>query len=79
MAQVQFTQGLTELQQTLKLLRPPMRIEAFDISNIQGAHPVASMVVFENGEKHREAVPKPSSRKTARAKGEYSRSCRKTV
>ncbi len=37
------------LQKDLKLENPPMRIEAFDNSNIQGSDPVASMVVFENG------------------------------
>ena len=28
---------------------PPARIEAYDISNLQGTDPVAAMVVFENG------------------------------
>jgi excinuclease ABC subunit C len=37
------------LQKDLKLEQPPIRIEAFDNSNIQGSDPVASMVVFENG------------------------------
>jgi excinuclease ABC subunit C len=37
------------LQKDLRLKHPPIRIEAFDISNIQGKHPVASMVCFENG------------------------------
>ena len=37
------------LQKDLKLDQPPVRIEAFDNSNIQGSDPVASMVVFENG------------------------------
>ncbi|MBI4083822.1 MAG: excinuclease ABC subunit UvrC [Candidatus Lambdaproteobacteria bacterium] len=39
---------LEEVQRTLHLRRPPRRVEAFDISNIQGAHTVASMVVFED-------------------------------
>lgn len=34
------------LQQALHLPRPPRRIEAFDISNISGSDPVASMVSF---------------------------------
>jgi len=40
---------LKELQNILQLEEPPYRIEAFDISNIQGVEPVGSMVVFENG------------------------------
>jgi excinuclease ABC subunit C len=40
---------LTELQKELKLPGPPMRIEAFDISNIQGSNIVGSMVVFLGG------------------------------
>ena len=40
---------LTQLQQDLDLDKPPIRIEGFDISNIQGQEAVASMVVFENG------------------------------
>ncbi len=41
--------SLTELADALELPRPPHRIECYDISNIQGAHPVASMVVFVEG------------------------------
>lgn len=37
------------LQEALNLPRAPYRIEGFDISNVQGAHPVASMVVFVDG------------------------------
>lgn len=37
------------LQRDLRLKRPPKRIECFDISNIQGTEPVASMVTFVNG------------------------------
>ncbi len=40
---------LNQLQQDLGLEKPPLRIEGFDISNIQGQEAVASMVVFENG------------------------------
>jgi excinuclease ABC subunit C len=36
------------LQKTLALSAPPYHIEGFDISNIQSAHPVASVVVFHN-------------------------------
>jgi len=41
---------LIELQKRLRLRRFPERIECFDISNIQGTNPVASMVVFLDGE-----------------------------
>ena len=37
------------LKQDLRLTRIPRRIEAFDISNIQGRYAVGSMVVFEDG------------------------------
>lgn len=37
------------LQRDLKLENPPRRIECFDISNIQGTDPVASMVCFIDG------------------------------
>ncbi len=38
------------LREALGLPEPPLRIEAFDISNFQGREVVASMVVFERGE-----------------------------
>ena len=37
------------LQRDLSLEKIPKRIECFDISNIQGTDPVASMVSFDNG------------------------------
>jgi excinuclease ABC subunit C len=43
------TAAMTELSDALDLPRMPRRLECFDISNIQGTHPVASMVVFEDG------------------------------
>jgi excinuclease ABC subunit C len=41
---------LARLQRRLGLPRPPRVIECFDISHVQGTDPVASMVVFEDGE-----------------------------
>ncbi|KAJ49411.1 excinuclease ABC subunit C [Clostridium tetanomorphum] len=41
--------ALRELAEVLGLEEIPMRIEAYDISNIQGVDSVGSMVVFENG------------------------------
>jgi len=41
---------LNALKEELHLARIPSRIEAFDISNIQGRYAVGSMVVFEHGE-----------------------------
>lgn len=43
------TQALQELKQALALPVRPVRIEIFDISNIQGEDPVGSMVVFTGG------------------------------
>lgn len=48
-SRIQASQALQELQSALGLPRPPMRIEAFDISHVQGAETVASMVAFERG------------------------------
>ncbi len=47
-------EALDGLRAALALPSVPMRIECFDISNLQGTHSVASMVVFEAG------VPKRS-------------------
>jgi len=46
--------ALVELQEYLNLPAMPLRIECYDISNIQGTSAVGSMVVFEKG------VPKNS-------------------
>lgn len=42
-------QGLLDLTKALGLEDLPWRMECYDISNIQGEHTVASMVVFEGG------------------------------
>lgn len=44
---------LNALQKELRLDRPPRHIECFDNSNLQGAHPVASCVVFRDGKPSR--------------------------
>ncbi len=41
--------AIEQLRELLELDNIPMRIEAYDISNIQGLESVGSMVVFENG------------------------------
>jgi excinuclease ABC subunit C len=46
------------LQDALMLEHPPKRIECFDISHIQGAETVASMVVWEDGEMKKSAYRK---------------------
>jgi len=43
------SRALTDLANALELPEPPHRIECYDISNIQGTNPVASMVVFVEG------------------------------
>lgn len=43
-------QAVAHLSEALDLPTPALRIEGYDISNIQGTAPVGSMVVSENGE-----------------------------
>jgi excinuclease ABC subunit C len=54
--------ALAEIERELKLKRPPMRMEAYDISDIQGQAAVGSMVVFEKGK------PKPAHYRRFRIK-----------
>jgi excinuclease ABC subunit C len=53
---------LTSLKEILNLPQIPHRIEAYDISNIQGTNAVGSMIVFENG------APRPSQYRRFRIK-----------
>ena len=41
--------ALNEIQEALGLEQAPLRIECYDVSNLQGTHVVAAMVVFEDG------------------------------
>ncbi|MFA1551184.1 excinuclease ABC subunit UvrC [Actinomadura chokoriensis] len=43
------SRALQELQDALELDEAPLRIECYDVSNLQGTNVVASMVVFEDG------------------------------
>ncbi|MBM3666741.1 MAG: excinuclease ABC subunit UvrC [Actinobacteria bacterium] len=57
-------EALDALQQELGLERLPVRIEAYDISNLGETHTVASMVVFEGG------APKKSDYRKFKIRGE---------
>jgi len=56
------TEALAEVQRELRLPRLPLRMECYDISNIQGQAAVGSMVVFDKGK------PKPSHYRRFRIK-----------
>ncbi|MFB3880425.1 MAG: excinuclease ABC subunit UvrC [Armatimonadota bacterium] len=43
-------EAVADLQKALSMSMPPRRIEAFDISNVQGNQAVGSMIVFEDGQ-----------------------------
>jgi excinuclease ABC subunit C len=43
------SRAMHEIQEALSLGDAPLRIECYDVSNLQGTHVVASMVVFEDG------------------------------
>jgi excinuclease ABC subunit C len=43
------SKAMHEIQDALELDDAPLRIECYDVSNLQGTHVVASMVVFEDG------------------------------
>jgi len=46
----QWEREATALREALALPRAPVRVEAFDVSNVQGKQPVGVMVVFEKGQ-----------------------------
>jgi excinuclease ABC subunit C len=54
--------GLQELKNKLRLPKMPLRIECYDVSNIQGTLAVGSMVVLEKG------TPKPANYRRFRIK-----------
>lgn len=43
------SQAIADIQRALGLDQPPLRIECYDVSHLQGTEVVASMVVFEDG------------------------------
>jgi excinuclease ABC subunit C len=43
------SRAMHEIQEALGLDDAPLRIECYDVSNLQGTHVVASMIVFEDG------------------------------
>jgi excinuclease ABC subunit C len=55
-------EALAEIQKELRLASLPLRLEGYDISNIQGKMAVGSMVVFEKGK------PKPAHYRRFRIK-----------
>jgi excinuclease ABC subunit C len=57
--------AMQELKEKINLPELPVRIEGYDISNIQGEMAVGSMVVFENG------IPKPANYRRFRIKSVY--------
>ena len=63
----QRAEALTTLEEELGLERLPVRIEAYDISNLHETHTVASMVVFEGG------APKKSDYRKFKIRGEAHR------
>ncbi len=60
------TEALSDLQQALRLERPPTRIECFDVSTLQGTNTVGSMVVFARG------VPQKNAYKRFKIRGKGS-------
>ena len=65
------TAQLAALQEAIGSPTLPRRIEAYDISNIQGQHTVASLVVFENGEPKKAHYRKFKIRTTEGAPDDY--------
>ena len=59
-------EGLEELREALNLEALPIRIECFDISNLQDTNAVASMVVFEDGAAKRSEYRRFGIRHTGR-------------
>lgn len=54
----EFKNTLLDLKKYLKLPKLPRKIEAFDISNIAGKEPAASMVIFRDGKPYKSGYRK---------------------
>ncbi|MFN2625437.1 MAG: excinuclease ABC subunit UvrC, partial [Mycobacteriales bacterium] len=59
------SKAMGELQEALGMLDAPLRIECFDISNLQGTSVVGSMVVFEDGLPRKSEYRRFAVRRTA--------------
>ena len=66
-------EALEELREALNLESLPLRIECYDISNIQAESPVGSMVVFQDAVAEEGALPevrRPPARRAGRLRGD---------
>ncbi len=65
-------QTLDEIRRALSLEELPVRIEAFDVSNLQGSHIVGASVVFQDGRPLKDGYRRYKVRSVAQAPDDYS-------
>lgn len=63
---------LEELRRALALEELPMRIEAFDVSNLQGSHIVGASVAFQEGRPLKDGYRRYKIRSAAKSPDDYS-------